>query len=101
MGWGVDFQADIFLSHQDYQGNIYQVEGAIESCNEEIEVAKQEILMYCSATPKDLMIDEDDNPISTIRSEVSEKFNIIKENIIKLYQLELYKEYLEELNKKK
>ena len=98
--WGVDFETNIFLSHQDYQGNIYQVQDEIDSISKEIEMASRSILMYCSGTPKDVILADADDAIYYIMTEVDELINGIKESSIKLYQLELYKEYLEELNKK-
>ena len=63
-------------------------------------MANKSILMYCSGTPKDVILADVDDAIYYIMTEVDELINGIKESSVKIYQLELYKEYLEELNKK-
>lgn len=100
MAWGVDFQTNIFLSHQDYQGNEYQVQDAINELKHDIEIGKQHVLMYCSCTPKDISTTDEENILFSINNDVNDLLLSLKEDTIKLYQLELYKEYLEELNKK-
>ena len=101
MGWGINFLADIFLSRQDYQGNIHQVQDEIDESSGDIENTKQHILMYCSCTPKDISTTDEESILFSINNDVNDLLSSLKADIIKLYQLELYKEYLEELNKKK
>lgn len=99
MAWGVDFQTNIFLSHQDYQGNEYQVQDAINELKHDIEIGKQHVLMYCSCTPKDISTTDEESILFSINNDVNDLLSSLKENTIKLYQLELYKEYLTEKNK--
>ena len=98
MGWGIDFKADIYLSHQDYHNNIHQVQDEIDSLNRDLEIAKQQIMMFCIGTPKDLVVEETGSLVFTINNDVNELLNEIKESEIKIYQLELYKEYLTDKN---
>lgn len=100
MGWGIDFPADIFLSHQDYNENIYQVEDAIQEHKESLSLLTNSILMHCSANLKDVVPEEwKDDSIEWLRGFVIDILNQIKTLNCDILKLELYKEYLTEKNK--
>jgi len=94
MAWGIDFETNIFLSRQEYK-NTFQVEDAIKECQEELDINKTQIQMLGAATPKDITpIDQE--PLYWINSEITNAFERIEEQCIKIYQLSLYLEYLQE-----
>lgn len=100
MSWGVDFSADIFLSHQDYQGNIYQVEDAIQEHKQSLNLLTNSVLMYCSANLKDVVPEEwKDDSIEWLRGFMVDILDQIKILNCDVLKLELYKEYLTEKNK--
>ena len=49
MGWGIDFNADIFLSKQEYGNNMEQVKDAIEDDSNTINTINNKINMFASA----------------------------------------------------
>jgi hypothetical protein len=100
MSWGIDFTADIFLAHQNYNENLYQVKDAINENEESIIDCEKAILMYASSNPKDIVPDEfKEDPINWIRIEVQQQLSSIKEYYGNILQLEYYKEYLEKKQK--
>ena len=100
MGWGIDFEASIYLSRQDYRENVELVKDEILELEKEINSSKEKILMYVAATPKDVFIptEESISIIFNIQVELNETFDYIRENIEKILNLTYYQEYLE--NKK-
>lgn len=101
MGWGVDFSADIFLSKQNYNKNIYQVQEMIDQYNRGLEEHKASILMYCSANLKDVVPEEwKDDSIEWLRDFINDKFEQIDTLNKDILKLEYYKEYLEKEQKK-
>ncbi len=95
MAWGIDFTADIFLTRQDYGKNISQVEYAIEELEELVNKNEKIILMYCSSNfINDL--NHEDSQINKLFYEIEEVLNELREMNVHLYQLNLYKEHLQE-----
>lgn len=103
MSWGIDFNADIFLSHQDYSENIYQVEDRINSNTEAIQDCITKLSMIASSTDLKGIVPKDyqDEPIDWIQVEVKQQIEMLKEYFIENKLLELYKEYLIEKNESK
>jgi hypothetical protein len=100
MGWGIDFSTDIFLSKQDYGKNEYQVRDAIQEVQLLIANTKNEISMFASANPKDIVPkDWSEEPIKWISATLIELMNDLEENNIQLFKLNLYLEHLQENNK--
>ena len=100
MGWGIEFEADIYLSRQDYQENIELVKDEIIDLEKGINSSKEKILMYAAATPKDVSMstEESIDIISNIQIEITETLDYIRESTEKILNLTYYQEYLE--NKK-
>ena len=103
MSWGIDFNADIFLSHQDYSENIYQVEDKINSNTEAIQDCITKLSMIASSTDLKGIVPKDyqDEPIDWIQVEVKQQVEMLKEYFVENKLLELYKEYLIEKNESK
>ena len=101
MGWGIDFNSDIYLSRQDYSENIYLVEEKINELEKENQVSKEKILMYAASTPKDVIMqtEESTDILLNIQLEINEIFEYIRENIEQILKLTYYKEYLENKDK--
>lgn len=96
MSWGVDFESNIFLSHQDYQGNKYLVKEAIEDRQADIIQAESSLRMLASSNPKDVTPEDWDSPIEWIYSETETLFESLKEAHVSMCKLQLYLEHLEE-----
>ena len=103
MSWGVDFNADIFLYHQDYSENIYQVEDKINLNIEAIQDCITKLSMIASSTDLKGIVPKDyqDEPIDWIQVEVKQQVEMLKEYFVENKLLELYKEYLIEKNESK
>ena len=101
MGWGVEYQIDMYLSKQDYGENIFQVEDKIEELEEYINNTKTKINMFAASSISEVIPDDwKEEPIRWINKEIDELIDYLHECIIHRYQLELYKEYLQEKQKK-
>lgn len=100
MGWGIDFEASIYLSRQDYQENVELIKDEILELEKGINSSKEKILMYAAATPKDVSMQTEESVdiISNIQVELNEAFDYIRESTEKILNLTYYQEYLE--NKK-
>ena len=94
MSWGTEFKIDIYLSRQDYNGNAFQVRDKIEELDKDINDIYNKIKMYASATPKDI-VDQENDAISFINQNIDELTESLEEYIINRYQLGLYLDYLE------
>lgn len=98
MGWGIDFKADIFLNRISIE-NMYQLEDIIEEKKKELLMCKEQIMMFTSSTPKDIIPEEwKEEPIRFLQNEVDSILEDYNENMNLLRDLYYYKEYLE--NKK-
>lgn len=98
MGWGTDFTANIFLNKVSYNTKD-DVQDAIEDLQLEIVVYEQQIMMFASSTPKDI-IPEDwkDNSIGFLFREINTLLREYNENLNNLFRLRLYLEHLNENN---
>lgn len=96
MGWGTTIKTEIYLSRMIFE-NRGLLEDEIEELEKTIERNKQEILMYCSANPKDIVPkDLDEEAIGFISNKVNDLLNDIEYNSVMLYKLNLLLENFEE-----
>jgi hypothetical protein len=94
MGWGITFNAEIYLSRQEYSTK-YAIEDKIKEIEESINNHEATLKMYASATPKDIVPEEfSEEPISWLNIQINEVLEIFKEDLIQKYQLGLYLEHL-------
>jgi hypothetical protein len=101
MGWGVNFNADIYLSHQSYSSK-YEVEEKIKNISETITEYETKLKMFAIATPRDIVsIENSENILEFINEEIVALIELYEESVIQRYQLMLFLEYLEdkEVNK--
>ena len=97
MSWGLEFKTNIYLSRQDYGENIAQVQDKIDEIEKYIQNIQNQINMFASANPKDITPkDWEEESIRWINNEIDGLIDQLHEYIVQQYQLELYKEYLEE-----
>lgn len=102
MGWGIDFTADIFLSRQDYGENVYQVQEEIDRLKKCCQDLKERMLMLVAGN-KDLVNTKDceDNEcdaVDVLHTKFTELLELYDEYQSNLYDLCLYKDYLENKN---
>ena len=96
MGWGIEFNADIYLSRQVFNSKT-EVEEKIEEIVQYINNSKSMLMMFASSTPKDIIPEEwEENPLDWINNQINEILDTLQEDMIKTYNLRLYLEYLEE-----
>jgi len=95
MGWGTNFNIDIYLNRQIFSSK-YEVEDKILELTKNIEDNKSKLKMYASSTPNDIKSDDCDNIIDCISYDIDFIFNSIEEDLKNLFQLRLYSEYIEE-----
>lgn len=99
MGWGIDFTADIYLSRQNYHENVYEVEEEIESLKEENQDIKERMLMMIIGGVNSVILKDEDgyniDGVDALHQKFTEWLKLYDENNIKIYELQAYKEYLE------
>ena len=94
MGWGTDFKADIYLNKQLYY-TMSELEEAIQEREEDIQRAREMLLMMAVARPNDLAT-EDQEPLYAIRNMVNDHLEMIEDSIRDLLNLKAYKQAIEE-----
>ena len=94
MGWGIQVNADIFVSRVRLQ----DIDSTIEENNKTITFCEKELLMFASSTPKDVVsedVRQEGDIIIDLRFKIDEIFetysSCIKQNVL----LEIIKENIE------
>lgn len=97
MGWGIDFNVDLYIQKENFNEDINQVEDKIEEIQERIRSNQDSILMYASVSPKDIIPKNwEDEPISFIKYNINEILEDLDSLYHKLFLLEAYKNYLQD-----
>ena len=94
MSWGVEFTSYIFIRQCRIPENIYQIEDGIKECEKEILNAEKRLAILVGGSPE-LLREEETTLVSSIENEVRYLVETISDNSRLLYQLVLYKEYVE------
>ena len=96
MSWGIDFKADIFLSRISIK-NMAELEELIKDKESDIARCKEQLLMYASSNPKDIIPGEwEEDSITFIQNQINYVLIDYEEAYSILKDLYYYKEYLEE-----
>lgn len=97
MSYGTTIKTEIYLSRMIFE-NKGMLEGKIEETKQNIERSKQEILMYCASTPKDILSSKEweEEIVSFINIKVNDLLYQIEEGSVLLYKLELLLENFDE-----
>ena len=96
MSWGIDFKADIFLSHISIN-SLAELEDLIQEKEQDVARCKEQLLMYASSSPKEITPEDwEGESINFIQNQVNMIFVDYDETINLLRDLYYYKEYLEE-----
>lgn len=100
MGWGINFTADIYLSRQNYNENIYEVQEEIDRLEEVNRGYKEQMLMMVmggasSVSTKDVEGNECD-PVGVLHAKFNEILGYYEENLSKIIDLSYYRKHLEE-----
>lgn len=92
----MNFTTDIYL--QDLRINdLYDLEEVIREEKEMVDYYKYCIAMLASATPKDITPKEwQEEPTEWLQNKLKSYFNLIEEYTIKVYKLEILKQYVED-----
>jgi hypothetical protein len=94
MSWGIEFSADIYLIREDFKSKA-EVEDKIKELEQLLIANREELKMFASANPSDIIpIDWKEEPIRWISERITDLLNEIAELTIKVYQLNLYLEVL-------
>ena len=104
MSYGIEFTADIFLLRQDYGENVYRVQDEIDELKKYCADLKERMLMLV-AGGKDMVNTKDceDNEcdaVEVLHTRFKNMLLLYDEYQISLYNLYLYKEYLENKQKR-
>ena len=94
MAWGIDFKANVYLSRMTFT-SIYQVEDKIKELEDEINTAREILSMLAIASPNTI-IEQDEDPIYSIKNRVEDQVNIIIEAQYTLVLVSLYYDELKE-----
>ena len=86
MGWETNVPAMIVFNKETYQDE-YQVRQEIEKLKGIIEDFKEDLVIYAMGNPKDFV--EKEEPVMALKNVVKDVLDIIEEDTIKLYKLEL------------
>lgn len=104
MGWGIDFTADIYLSRQNYNENVYAVQDEIERLEKENQSIKERMLMMVTGGASSVCIKDCEgnecDPVDVLHTRFTEMLNIYDENQTQIIDLHYYKEYLENKSEK-
>lgn len=95
MGWGTQFNVDMYLSRVDIK-TVDEANEAIKDCEGILNLYEQELLILASlnnAPNKDRTLED---IVFDIRTKVSEAVEGIKEEMTNLVNLEILRNYLEE-----
>lgn len=96
MGWGTEFKYDIYLSRRVYRAK-WEVEDDVKNVEKEVERTKEQILMFCSASPNTIVSEDyKDEAVNYIHREVSELFEFYEEQLLLLQNLKCYLEVYDE-----
>lgn len=99
MSWEIDFTADIYLSGQNYHENIYEVEEEIESLKEKNQDIKERMLMMVIGGVNSVSLKDKEgyniDGVDVLHQKFTDRLKRYDENNIKIYELQAYKEYLE------
>ena len=100
MGWGIDFTADIYLSRQNYNENINEVQEEIDRLEEVNRGYKEQMLMMVMGGASSVVTkDEEGNkcdPVEVLHAKFSEILGYYEENLSKIIDLSYYLKYLKE-----
>lgn len=95
MGWGTQFNTDIYLSKVSLK-NVSDVDEAIAECESMIKMFEQNLLILASlnnTTDKDRTLED---VLFDVRNRVNESIEGIKEEVLTLTKLQILKEHLED-----
>ena len=91
MSWGIDFNVDVFISHEHNLETREQIENRIDELMKEINSDRDELLMLSSSTPKDIFPNSED-----ILFDIKQRFEDIFETLsINYTKIALFNLYLE------
>lgn len=88
MGWGMNLYTDIYYSKLSFSSK-YDVEDAIEMHDDAIKRSEKELTSLALITEPKKFCDEESDPIYYLQNRVEELVEIIKDNTIMKYKLEL------------
>jgi hypothetical protein len=94
MGWGIDFKADIFLSKQNYNENVHEVQEQIDELEEKNMYIEKRLISLISMSPEHIQHSPDEDLNQVIINDVEDLLIWKAENDVAIYQLGLYTAYL-------
>ena len=90
MSYGISAKVDIFVNHVGKA----QIDDEIESCNEIISMHEKELMIMAAMNPIDVVTQEDvkDGAVAEmLRMKIESILDSYREDVLKLYKLELLK----------
>lgn len=100
MGWGIDFTVDIYLSRQNYNENINEVQKEIDHLEEVNRGYKEQMLMMVMGGASSVSTKDDEgnicDPVEVLHAKFSEILGYYEKNLSKIIDLSYYLTYLKE-----
>lgn len=91
MGWGTEFKCDVYFNKQTFNSE-FELKDKIKELEEQSKNCREQILMFCAASPKDLTSEDwKDDSIRFVHFEVTrliEELSQISGELMKLYLAE-------------
>lgn len=100
MSWGIDFNSDIFIKSITIE-NQHQLDELIEETIENLKNTEKILLGMVCLTPVRTYDDIHVDIVHELDNSLMEYLEDYRDNVKKLYQLNLYKEYVEKNGFKK
>jgi hypothetical protein len=95
MSWGITFNTDIFLSHQNYT-SLYLVQDKIKDLDEQMERMEKRLALLGATTPRDVVPEESkDDIIEWVVGEVHQILAEYNDTLIERFKLSQYLDYLD------
>jgi len=92
MGWGIQFNTDVFINKCSFS-SMWQLDEEIKEMEDDIKRCSDRMLVLASSTPKDI-VEEDMDVITFIVNEVGDLLEALDEAYHKKLLLMMFKEHL-------
>ena len=90
MGWETNVITQISFNKETYD-SIYKVEDGIRYCNERIQEIVNNLMIYSTSRPQDILLNRGEATLVTIQREVEEMIELLEEYFVERSDLEALK----------
>ena len=90
MGWETNVITQISFNKETYD-SIYKVEDGIRYCNERIQEIVNNLMIYSTSRPQDILLNREEATLETIQEDVEDMLDLLEEYFVKRSDLEALK----------